>query len=426
MSTRIEIEHLARVEGHGGITVTLEGNEVARVEFDVFEGIRLFEGLVVGHRAEEVQGIVSRICAICSHAHSIVALEALENAFGVRVSEQTRSLRDLGMQGGNIESHALHVFALALPDFTGHDGLVDLARTAPDAVRLGLRLKKLGNTIQEVVGGRAVHPVNYVLGGFGRLPDDEALDALRRSIARGLEDCRRMIDFLEGVPWPRFVEEPIRSAALVPDGDAFLFGDRIRFSDGAEFPVADYREVTREYAVQHSHAKHSPLGGTPYMVGALPRLTLGGDRVGGLAREAWERLGLTTPSSNVIDNNLAQAVELVRSVERADVLVRDFLRRGLDPAPPVSCQVKAGRGVAAVEAPRGMLFHAYEVGADGRITGADVITPTCQNLLDAERQLRATVRDRGTAGEAELRHRLEMVGRAYDPCISCAVHVVQW
>ena len=425
MTRTIAVNHLARVEGHGGIKVVLDGNTVERLEFDIFEGLRLFEGLVVGRTLDEIPAIVSRICAICSHGHTVTALKALERALGVEVSPQTEMLRNLSFQGQNVESHALHVFVLALPDVLGHASVVTLAAEAPDVVAMALRLKKLGNTLQEVTGGRAVHPVNLVLGGFGRVPTlDEMLD-LRRDLEAGLEDCKRAVDVLAGIRMPDFVSEEIRVAALVPENGSFFFGDTMALSTGERVPVASYRELTNERVVSHSTAKHSSHRGKSYMLGSLARLTLHGDRIGGLAREAWERVGLALPSRNIVANNVAQAIEMIYSVEQALFLVTRLLEAGLRPEPPVPFRVHASSGAAATEVPRGTLFHSYTLDDAGRILAADIITPTAQNLLNAEDQMRATVRDAKGATDDELRHRLEIVARAYDPCISCSVHLVR-
>jgi sulfhydrogenase subunit alpha len=425
MSRTIVVDHLPRVEGHAGIKVVLGEASVERVEFDVFEGIRLFEGLVRGRHFGDVPAIVSRICAICSHGHTVTALSALEDALGVEVSRQTRTLRDLAYQGANIESHALHVFCLALPDFLGHPSVISLAGVNPAAVALALRLKKLGNTIQEVVGGRAVHPVNYVVGGFGRLPSTDDLLKLKEGLAAGLQDSEAALALLRTIPVPAFVAEPIRCAALVPEDDAFFFGRTMRLSDGAEVPVDDYRALTNEQTVSHSHAKHSRHDGRSYMVGALARLTLHGDRIRGRAREAWNGLGLAVPSTNIVANNLAQFVELVYSIEHALELVSRLLAEGIQAEQSGQYHVRAGSGTAATEVPRGTLFHHYEIDADGRVAGADVITPTAQNFSNAEDQFRATVRDGIGETDEELRRRLEVVARAYDPCVSCSVHAVR-
>ncbi len=430
MTRTITIDHLSRVEGHGGIQILLDGEEVRAVDFDIFEGIRLLEGLVRGRGAEDVTGIVSRICAICSHGHSITSLHALENALGVEVTPQTRKLRDLAFQGANIESHALHFFVLALPDFLGHPGVVSLAGTNPAAVKLALRLKKLGNTIQEVIGGRAVHPVNYVIGGFGKVPTSDELVGLRKLLTEGLDDCAAALEILRQVVIPSFVSEPIRCAALIPEDEAFFFGDTVQISNEDEqfrLPVRQYGTLTNEYCVPHSHAKRSLHEGRSYMVGALARLTFNGSMIGGLARRAWEELHLELPSKNIVMNNVAQVVEMIFSVERALELVNEMLDTEITPEAPAPYGIRACQGAAATEVPRGILFYSYELDAQGRIAAADVITPTAQNLTHAEDQMKAAAREGTRAGVSDdvLRHRLEIVARAYDPCISCSVHVIR-
>jgi sulfhydrogenase subunit alpha len=430
MTRTISVEHLTRVEGHGGITVVVDGNDVTKVDFDVFEGIRLFEGLVRGRSIEDVPQIVSRICAICSTNHVITCLHAMENALNLKVTKQTRKLRDLAFHGANIESHSLHVFVLGLPDLLGHSSVISLAGVIPDAVKIALRLKKLGNTIQEVIGGRAVHPVNHVIGGFGRVPSTDELISLRNQVRAGLGDCEQALAVLRTVPIPDFVNEPIRCAAVVPDDEAFFFGNEMEILDNGKrirIPVREYWKLTNEYIVPHSHAKHSQHNGQSYMVGSLPRLTLNGDRITGMARKAWEELKFKTPSSNIIMNNVAQAIEMIFSVEQALRIIDELLNTGVVQEAPVSYQAHACSGAAATEVPRGTLFHSYEIDADGRVAAADVITPTAQNLNNAEVQLRATVKQGLNAGASDdtIELRLAMVARAYDPCISCSVHVVR-
>jgi sulfhydrogenase subunit alpha len=430
MTRTITIDHLARVEGHGGIQVVLEGKEISKIQFDVFEGIRLLEGLVRGRSLEDVTAIVSRICAICSHGHSITSLQALENALGIAVSAQTRKLRDLAYQGANIESHALHVFVLALPDILGHPNVISLAGANREAVAMALRLKKLGNTIQEIVGGRAVHPVNYVIGGFGKTPSTDDLLALQKELTARLADCEQTLDILRAIRMPDFAHEPIRCAALVPRDAAFFFGDEIELSDSSalgRIPVKEYRTFTNEHLVPHSHAKRSAHDGRSYMTGALARLTINGSRIGGMARRAWEEWGLALPSSNIIMNNVAQAVEMIYSVERALHLVDELLETGMPQELPQNYGYRACTGTAATEVPRGILFYSYEIDAEGRIAAADVITPTAQNLNNIEDQMRAVARTGAEASVPDImiEQQLAMVARAYDPCISCSVHVVR-
>jgi sulfhydrogenase subunit alpha len=425
MTRTIVVDHLARIEGHAGITVTIDGDQVDRVQFDILEGIRLFEGLVRGRPVIEVAGIVSRICAICSHGHAITALQALERAMRIEVSPQTRRLRELVYHGSQIESHALHFFCLALPDFLGRASVVELAAQSPETVAMALRLKKLGNTIQEVVGGRAVHPVNYAIGGFGRLPGPEELLRLREDLLAGLDDCALAIGVLRSVQIPSVTSPPIRCAAIATEDHSYFFGHNVKLGDEAVIPAEGYRTLTNERAVPHSTSKHSAAWGRPYMVGALARLTLNGERITGRAREAWDALGPTIPCRNVVMNDIAQVVELVYSVEQALRIVDSLLADGLKPEPRRRFEAKAGRGAAASEVPRGILFHSYEIDASGRIAAADVITPTAQNCAHVEEIFRLAVEAQPEAPDDELRRTLEIIARAYDPCVSCSVHVIR-
>ncbi|HSL22534.1 MAG TPA: Ni/Fe hydrogenase subunit alpha [Vicinamibacterales bacterium] len=424
MSRTIVVDHLARIEGHAGISVELEGREIRDVRFDVFEGIRLFEGLVRGRMVDEVPGIVSRICAICSHGHVITAMRALERALGITVSPQTRRLRELAFHGSAIESHALHVFCLALPDFLQLPSVIELAGKDPEIVATALRLKKLGNSIQETIGGRAVHPVTHVIGGFSRVPSVDDLVRLRGELAAGLDDCARVAEVLRTIPIPAFADEPIHFAAIDPDPDSYFFGDRVRTDEGTTADVQDYRSFTQERAVPHSTARHS-MTDRPRMVGALARLALYGDRIDGRARELWQALGPREPWRNVVMNDIAQVVELVFSIEHGMAIVDGLLATGVEPEPVAPVAVRPGRAAAATEVPRGTLFHAYEIDGSGRIASADVITPTAQNCAHLEEQVRATVRHAGDASDDDLRLRLSIVARAYDPCVSCSVHMTR-
>jgi sulfhydrogenase subunit alpha len=426
MTETIKIDHLARVEGHGGITVTLDNGRVDQVQFDIFEGARLIEALVVGRLWADIPHIVSRICAICSAAHSLTAIKAIENAFGLKASPQTHRLRDLLYRGESIESHALHVFLLAAPDYLDYPSAIALAADMPKVVKLGLRLKKLGNTIQEAIGGRAVHPVNAIVGGFGKTPSLEQLAALHRDLHLGVQDCEAMLGVLAGLPEADFIHAPTVYAALDTAGDyGYYAGTDIHLTSGATIPRDDYRKLTNEQPVGHSHAKHSHYDNQPFMVGSLARVTLYGDKLSDKVKTAMKTLGLKVPSSNPMDNNKAQAVELLYDVEYALMLVEKMLRDKIKPEAPLEVKVKAGTGTAATEAPRGILFHSYTFDKSGHCTAADVITPTAQNLACAEYHFRAMVEQNRDKELPMLKKQLEMIARAYDPCISCSVHLVE-
>ncbi len=430
MTRTIKVNHLARVEGHGGITVEMDGKSVSAVRFDIFEGARLLEALARGRSYQDVSQIVSRICAICSVAHSLSSIKATENAFGVKPTPQTEILRDLLYRGENIESHALHLFCLAVPDYLGYPSVVALAADLPDTARLGLRLKKLGNTIQEVIGGRAVHPVNAIVGGFGKLPSTDELTALRNDLLQAAADSQTVIDLVASLPSAEFCSKETVFAALRPNefGYGYYSGDRILVRMNGEtdtVAAADYRLLANERPVAHSHAKHSQYKGRPFMVGSLARLAVNGDMLNGSLSRVQAKFGLNLTSGNPMDNNKAQALELVYDIGRALGTVERLLADGLRQEAPVAVRPVAGSGTGVTEAPRGLLVHSYSYDEQGRLTAADVITPTAFNAASVEDHLRAAAeRNPGDTDQA-LTRKLEMIVRAYDPCISCSVHLVR-
>ncbi len=426
MHKSIVIDHLCRVEGHGGITVRIKDDKVADVNMDIFEGPRFFEPLVVGKNYDEVAPILMRICAICSAAHTVASLMGVESALGIKVSPQTRLLRELLVQGGNIESHALHLFCLAIPDFLGYPSAIALASDHLQEVKMGLELKKLANTIQEAIGGRAIHSVNAVVGGFGRLPTRDALLDLKEQLKRGLEQSLATVDLVSGLQVPDFCTSPDVYVALSSDGAGYsLFGDKILLSTGETKDIGMYKEICNERVVAHSHAKQSLFKGAPFAVGALARVVLNGEKLSGQAGKARGKLGLDTVSGNMLYNNAAQAVELVYSIERSTEIIDELLGAGIREEKPVEFEARAGTGTGAVEAPRGTLYHSYSFDKAGRLTEADVITPTAQNLANIEKDLRSSVENLIDQPKESIAPKLEMVVRAYDPCISCAVHLLE-
>ncbi len=420
------VDELARVEGSGGITVELEGDRIASVEFNLFEGPRALETLLRGRPARDVAGIISRICAICSGVHYHTSIKATEDAFGTPVTETTELLRDLFVRAGNIESHALHVFLLAAPDYMGYPAATAMAADHPVAVKLALRLKKLGNTLQELVGGRAIHPVNPVLGGFGAQPRLAELVAVREEVLWAIDALPAALEFVAAMPPVEVCRADTTFAALaMPGRYGYFAGNEIVVSkpDGStkRLPVRSYRELTNEFVVAHSFAKHSRFDGEPFMVGALARLTVNADVANGPGKLAMKRLGLHLPSRDPLDNNVAQAVELAMDLQLALDTIDQLLDGALLPQRPVAVRPKAGTGIAVTEAPRGLLVHSYTYNEDGKVVAADVITPTAMNASSIERHFQYAVAQH-EGDDAALTRKLEMIARAYDPCISCSVH----
>lgn len=431
-STRtITIPHLGRVEGHGGIFVKVVGDTVQEVNLDIHEGSRYYEALLKGKHLLDVQGIITRVCAICSADHTVAALQALEKALAIPQSPRVFMLRGLMLRGAAIESHALHVFALALPDFLGYPSVIAMAADYPREVAFALKLKQLGNRLQGLIGGRAVHPINTLVGGFGKLPTHRDLATLRNDLEAAIEPLMDAVGLVATIPTPAWAAQPTVFLALRPYDAGYRFrGNSICTSRGEEFPVDAYRDVVQEFTVEHSHAKHAALAsGDTYMVGSLARLKLWGDRLSGRAAEVRDALFPHGVEDNILTNTWAQLVETVHCLEHAVTACDEVLAMPEQGREISEYRIQAGRGVSAVEVPRGTLFHEYEIDDHGRVVAANVVTPTAQNLANTERDMRHAAEQllarTPPVDDQQLRFDLEMVARAYDPCISCSVHVVR-
>ncbi len=421
---KINIEPLARVEGHGGIKVEIKDNKISNVEVQIFEGPRLFEELVVGKTPQEDLSIVPRICAICCLSHKYAALRGLEKAVGVKVDEPTKLFRELMHHGEIIESHSLHIYFLALPDYLGYDNAVAMADKYGDTVVKALQLKKFGNKIMRMMGGRMIHGENPVLGGFGKLPTKENLTKIKEEALELLDFAMATIDFLGGLEIPDHMERETQFLCCKPPGEEYgYYSDVLVTSDGEEHPVENYKNVIKERVVSHSFAKRSLYNDKPFSVGARARILLIGERLKGKAKEAYEKLVTDRWHRNPLFNNHAQAIEQVFSLESIiDVINQLLVSKDAKIAQPTQ---ETGIGTGVVEAPRGTLIHHYEV-KDGKIEAADFITPTAMFLDDVEAFIR-------TGGEHLLAKKqldnmelqFEMIVRAYDPCISCSAHLVE-
>lgn len=424
MSNVIEIKPLTRVEGHGIARVYMDGKRAERVELALTEPPRLFEALLLGKSFEEVPEIICRICSLCSTVHRVTSLLAVENALGIDVSEETRLYRELIVNGGHIQSHALHLFCLALPDYYNAASFADLATQAPDLLKLGLRIKGVGNLIQETVGGRLIHPVNIIPGGMGKRVNRAGLLQLQEALETILPDtikaCNLFASFaVTGPPLPRCRFMAVQGETATP-----LFGDRLVLSNGRAVMASNYREALPEKVIGHSYAKQSRFEGEAVTVGALARLNVGMELTT-MASQVFLDAREKLIDTDIRGNNLAQAVELILAVECSLKIIATILSYETKPDRPVAITPRKGSGSAVTEAPRGVLIHSYSFDNRGFCTAADIITPTAINQAAMERDLLALAREMEGADEAELKLKLEMLVRAYDPCISCAVHLVR-
>jgi coenzyme F420-reducing hydrogenase alpha subunit len=415
----IRTDYLARVEGEGAMTVRLENGRVEHVELRIFEPPRFFEAMLRGRSFREAPDITARICGICPVAYQTSAVNALEQLCRVEVPEPIRMLRRILYCGEWIESHALHVYMLHAPDFLGYAGAVELARDAPDAVERGLALKKTGNELMALVGGREIHPINVRVGGFYRAPTRRELRTMVEPLERAREAALATVRWTAGFDFPeRNVECEL--VALGHPEDYAIERGRIHSDRGLDIAAAEYDEHFEEEHVERSTALHSRLRerGT-YLCGPLARFSLNYDRLSPVAQQAAREVGLAAPCRDPFRSIVVRSVELVYACDEALRLIDAYEEPD---APAVRVDPVPGTGFGLSEAPRGLLYHRYRVDAEGTILDAKIVPPTSQNQLAIEDDLRDVVERNADLDDEPLRALCEQTIRNYDPCISCATH----
>jgi sulfhydrogenase subunit alpha len=419
---RLKINPLTRVEGHGGIYVEIKGKEVKDIRFEIYEGSRFFESIIKGFKYPIVPDIMRRICAICTASHSMASIRALEDALKVDISEQTELLRDLLIHGEMIESHALHVYVLSLPDYLGFPSIVEMAEKHPKEVKGALQLKKAGNMVHVALSGREVHGMNERVGGFSKIPDERELQKILEEMKKVREFAVLAVEIFSTFDIPEFPKSENLMVAVEPEEAFGYYGNRISNSENDRWEVHKYREKLKERVVEYSRAKHVFYDERPFMVGALSRISLFGNRLRGEARELYRENEDKIDESNSLTINLAQAIELVHCVERCIELLETLISREVEKEGLPKIETFESHGIACVEAPRGTLIHSYKLDEEGRVVEADVITPTAMNAANIEKDLRISALR--LMEDEELERKLQLIPRAYDPCISCATHLI--
>lgn len=421
----INIHHVTRIEGHANIRLSASKGRVERVEWQVPEAPRFFEAMVRGRRWDEVQTVTCRICGICSMSHSLASLQAVEDAMEIPVSEQTKKLRLLGMYGEQIESHFLHVGYLVAPDLVGVKSVVPLVDSHPEVVKAVVHMHKLGNTIMEVIGGRRTHPMAMRPGGFGRLPAERELRDLKESIEESWPAAQLVADTVLALAdrVPAFERATEYIALVAPDRYPFLHGSIGSTDTTQQVPIQQYKSVVNEYVSPQSTAKWAKWHRDAYMVGALARYQLNCEQLMPKAATVARAFQLERGLCNPYLNSVAQVIEAVHVMEHAQVVLDEVLTAGITPETP-RVRPKAGWGVGAVEAPRGILFHNYAFDEDGICTAANLVIPTNQNHGNIQKDLEALAPQIIDRPQEEIRLLLEMLARAYDPCVSCSTHFV--
>jgi len=424
----IQDEYVTRVEGHGNIVVNVADGTVEDCEWQVVESPRFFESMFVGKDYEAVPHMTSRICGICSASHVNASLKAVEDAIGVSISRQDELLRKLSLNAEIIQSHVLHVGYLALPDLLDSKSVIPLANTHEAEVRTVIRLHRLGNEMLEAVAGRSVHSQRLVPGGFSKIPSEDELRELRESLAGAFEDLEALVDLLAELAdrLPAFERETEFISLTHPDEYA-LYDGTLYSSDVGELSNADYESVVNEYVTEQSTAKFARHERESYFVGALARLNNSYEQLSPKAKAVAETFGLEPVCHNPFMNNVAQVVETAHLFETSIELIDELLEAGLEPQSDYNrpeIDPEDGRGIGLVEAPRGLLIHDYTF-EDGTCRAANSVIPTNQNHGNIQADMEAMVPTILDRPEAEIEHTLEMLVRAYDPCISCSTHYLE-
>ncbi len=419
----IKVDALARVEGEGALYLRVKGNRVKALEFRIYEPPRFFEALLEGRSYGDAPDITARICGICPMAYIMSACQAMESLFGVAVAGPLRDLRRLAYCGEWIESHVLHAFLLHAPDFLGYEDAIQLSNDHPEVVGKALELKKTGNAILEVIGGRAVHPVNFAVGGFYRLPDPGALQALKPRLEQGIEIARELTLLTGGFSFPAYDYDYTCVSLRHPDEYAIHEG-RIVSNRGLDIPVAEFETHFEEEHVARSNALHGVMRGAaaPYLVGPVARYNNNFHQLSKLARKTAARAGLGPVVNNPFQSIVVRMVETLYALEEALRLVDGYRA---PPEPRVAFRVRGGRGTGCTEAPRGICYHRYDLDGEGAIEAARIVPPTAQNQKQIESDLRGVVEGHLALSDKRLKWLCEQAIRNYDPCISCATHFLK-
>ena len=418
-SRTIDVDYLARVEGEGAIHVKIKGKKVTDVKLRIFEPPRFFEAFLRGRNFTEAPDITARICGICPIAYQMSAVHAMEDALGVKVDGQLRALRRLVYCGEWIESHALHVYMLHAPDFLGYQDAIQMAKDHPKEVQRALELKKIGNELVTLLGGREIHPINVRVGGFYKVPTKRQLVPLVERLKWARDAAVETTRLVGTFRFPKFEQDYEFVALRHPDEYPFNEG-RLVSNKGLDIPVRDYENHFFEEHMEYSSALHSVQKERgPYFVGPLARYNLNFDRLSPLAQKAARSAGLAPECRNPFKSIIARSVELVHACDEALRLIDKY---EMPDKPAVEVKPRASKGCGCTEAPRGILYHRYRIDDDGMIVDAKIVPPTAQNQRVIESDLREFVSKNLRLSQQKLTWQCEQAVRNYDPCISCSTH----
>jgi len=424
LSVDLDTGLLARVEGHADIYVKLSQRGVVDVNVKVVETARFFEAMLMGRLYKEVPVLASRICGICDYAHALTAVEAIESAMGFKPSEEIMLLRELLAHADNIYSHALHLYLLALPDYYGFHDVVEMASKHMDTVKKGMRLKALGNYMASVIGGRATMNLTCVVGGFTKVPRKDELNTVVERLKTAREDARITVDLLRNLSPPADAVRGSSVYTAIYKGMEYPFvnAEGVATDKGDRVSKEEFSRRYTEKSLPYSKAKFGALDNNVVTVGAMARYNIARENLHPVALQLSQELGLGERLYDRFQNNLAQAMELVHSIERAIDIIENI---NLDAVKRFSVFPRAGNGVGITEAPRGILMHQYELDENGKIRFVNIVTPTSINVASIESDLRTTLPNLNNKLNPYIASYIEMLIRAYDPCFSCSAHALK-
>ena len=431
----ISVEYLTRVEGHGNIVVDVKNGVVNKCELQIIEAPRFFEAMIKGRSLFEAQHLTSRICGICSTAHSLASLKASEAAAGFEISEQTVLFRKLLLHLETLDSHLLHVYFLVAPDALGVQSVLPLIDTHKEIVLRALRMKKDYSDLCDILAGRHTHPITVCPKGFTKLPTKKELERMKEILVNHGKDLIITVDTVKTLKLPDFERETEYVALTHPNEYAFYEGDLASTDiDGAVDPK-DYKKVVHEFDVAHSTSKHSKNKRDSYMVGSLARANINFEKLNKEAKGVAKALNFKVPCYNPFMNSIAQVVEMAHCYYDSIRIIDHFLEKGVSYDEVVSSwpkeeelknfKIQGGTGAGMVEAPRGMLVHEYTVDEKGVVTNANCVIPTNQNLANIDQDFKKMIPEILNKSKEEITLQSEMLVRAYDPCISCSCHMLK-
>jgi sulfhydrogenase subunit alpha len=418
---KIQINHLAKMEGHAGFVGHILNNEVAKARIETKEGARLIEGMLIGRHFTDAPIITARICGICPVVHNLTAIKALETALQIEVNEQTTDLRELMQYSQVIHSHALHLFFLSLPDFYGILNDLQLVKKHPKETDMTLQIRNWANELIRIVGGRTIHPIASEIGGFKILPDVEELTKLQNDLPNIIKLATQLTKFFIKLKYPDFSRETEYLSLFNKEKYAIYHG-RIKSNKTYAIDIDEFADKITEIRKPYDAVKRAKLNGSSFMVGAIARLNNNHKQLEPIAQNLLKQSKVKLPTYNSFYNVLAQAIEVVHCLEASQGIIDKLLSNKLKVEAKKEFKVRAGQGVGAVEAPRGMLFHYYKIDKNGIIRDCNVITPTAQFLFNLEDDLKTYLPDIKNMTDKQRKQQIRLLIRAYDPCISCATH----